>query len=88
MSMRVCLRDEEEVMALYNPSVVSYALSSSSTQRQGCPGSWCEKKSPSRPPSSQSKIGSRSAFQNYIPVLWVYFYMTEVDDINELVSIE
>ncbi|XP_056095500.1 coiled-coil domain-containing protein 24 [Rhinichthys klamathensis goyatoka] len=53
-------RDEEEVMALYNPSVVSYALSSSSTQRQGSPGSRCEKKSPSRPPSSQSKIGSRS----------------------------
>ncbi|XP_051773542.1 coiled-coil domain-containing protein 24 [Ctenopharyngodon idella] len=53
-------RDEEEVMSQYNPSVVSYALCSSSTQRQGSPGSWCEKKLPSRPPSSQSEIGSRS----------------------------
>ncbi|XP_016397218.1 coiled-coil domain-containing protein 24 [Sinocyclocheilus rhinocerous] len=54
-------RDEEEVMAQYNPSVVSYALGSSSTQRQESPGSWCEIKSPSRPPSSLSEIGSRSA---------------------------
>uniref|UniRef100_A0A8C2DSC0 Coiled-coil domain containing 24 n=1 Tax=Cyprinus carpio TaxID=7962 RepID=A0A8C2DSC0_CYPCA len=53
-------RDEEEVMAQYNPSVVSYALGSSSTQRQGSPGSWCETKSPSRPPSSLSETRSRS----------------------------
>uniref|UniRef100_A0A672PIH0 Coiled-coil domain containing 24 n=1 Tax=Sinocyclocheilus grahami TaxID=75366 RepID=A0A672PIH0_SINGR len=53
-------RDEVEVMAQYNPSVVSYALGSSSTQRQESPGSWCEMKSPSRPPSSLSEIGSRS----------------------------
>ncbi|XP_016301035.1 coiled-coil domain-containing protein 24-like [Sinocyclocheilus anshuiensis] len=53
-------RDEEEVMAQYSPSVVSYALGSSSTQRQGSPGSWCETKSPSRPPSSLSETRSRS----------------------------
>ncbi|XP_051555152.1 coiled-coil domain-containing protein 24 [Myxocyprinus asiaticus] len=46
-------RDEEEVMSQYSPSVVSYALGS--TQRQGSPGSWCE-----RPLSSLSKTGSRS----------------------------
>ncbi|XP_073705496.1 uncharacterized protein [Garra rufa] len=54
-------RDEEEVMAQYNPSVVRYALGSSSTQRQGSPGSWCEMKSPSRPLSSLSETRSRSA---------------------------
>uniref|UniRef100_A0A8C1JFE0 Uncharacterized protein n=1 Tax=Cyprinus carpio TaxID=7962 RepID=A0A8C1JFE0_CYPCA len=55
-------RDEEEVMAQYNPSVVSDSLGSSSTQRRGSPGSWCEMKSPSRPPSSLSEIGGRSVY--------------------------
>ncbi|XP_052404393.1 coiled-coil domain-containing protein 24 [Carassius gibelio] len=53
-------RDEEEVMAQYSPSVVSYALSSRSTQRQGSPRSRCETQSPSRPPSSLSETRSRS----------------------------
>ncbi|XP_043115907.1 coiled-coil domain-containing protein 24 [Puntigrus tetrazona] len=50
-------RDEEELMARYSPAVVSYALG---TQRQGSPGSWCETKSPSRPPSSLSETRNRS----------------------------
>lgn len=49
-------------MAQYNPSVVSDSLGSSSTQRPGSPGSWCEMKSPSRPPSSLSEIGGRSVY--------------------------
>lgn len=64
----MCLRDEEEVMAQYSPSVVSYALGSSSTQRQGSPGSWCGMKSPSRPPSSLSETRSRLVFQKYVSV--------------------
>ncbi|XP_065132675.1 coiled-coil domain-containing protein 24 [Paramisgurnus dabryanus] len=53
-------RDAEEFMAQYNPNVVSYALGSSSTQRQESPKScWETAKSPSRPPSSLSEIGSR-----------------------------
>ncbi|RXN39525.1 coiled-coil domain-containing 24 isoform X1 [Labeo rohita] len=53
-------RNEEEVMAQYNPSVVNYALDSSNTQRQGSPGSWREIKLLSRPPSSLSETRSRS----------------------------
>ncbi|XP_056598656.1 coiled-coil domain-containing protein 24 isoform X2 [Triplophysa dalaica] len=54
-------RDAEEIMTQYSPSVVSYALGSSSAQRQMSPDTWCEApKSPSRPPSSLSEIGSRS----------------------------
>ncbi|XP_067309591.1 coiled-coil domain-containing protein 24 [Pseudorasbora parva] len=53
-------RDEEEVMARYKPSVVSYALGRSSTKRRGSPDGWCENKSPTRPSSSQSETGSRS----------------------------
>ncbi|XP_056333772.1 coiled-coil domain-containing protein 24 [Danio aesculapii] len=51
-------RDEEEVIAQYSPNVVSYALGS--TNRQRGPGTRCERKSPSRPPSSLSETGSRS----------------------------
>ncbi|KAI7809672.1 coiled-coil domain-containing protein 24 [Triplophysa rosa] len=54
-------RDAEEIMTQYSPAVVSYALGSSSAQRQKSPDTWCETaKSPSRPPSSLSEIGSRS----------------------------
>ncbi|KAI2667682.1 Coiled-coil domain-containing protein 24 [Labeo rohita] len=53
-------KNEEEVMAQYNPSVVNYALDSSNTQRQGSPGSWREIKLLSRPPSSLSETRSRS----------------------------
>ncbi|KAA0719349.1 hypothetical protein E1301_Tti006560 [Triplophysa tibetana] len=54
-------RDAEEIMTQYSPSVVSYALGSSSAQRQMSPDTWCEAPiSPSRPPSSLSEIGSRS----------------------------
>ncbi|XP_073773073.1 coiled-coil domain-containing protein 24 isoform X2 [Danio rerio] len=51
-------RDEEEVISQYSPSVVSYALGN--TKRQRSPGTWRERKSPSRPPSSLSETGSRS----------------------------
>ncbi|XP_051984623.1 coiled-coil domain-containing protein 24 isoform X1 [Xyrauchen texanus] len=77
-------RDEEEVMSQYSPSVVSYALGS--TQRQGSPGSWCERPLSSLSETRSRSVSSLSSHSSFVEEIKALRHKLNISHIEEVVS--